>query len=299
MAPELGVEAGVTWRQHDAPLAWVLVLLGFLFLAAAPTTWGAPVFYVAMIPAIWLTWRKRRGALRATARGITVNGKQFAPWARVAGVVQAGDRPQLLVRYRWFRWTRTIMYNVYDTASALRIQELATSRVGTLEIGAGDFSTFWLVFGGWGVAVAAAASAHVWWIAALMLVAALPWRRPVGVVGADGVLVRGWLRNRFARADRIVGCKIVGKARLRLALEGEKPIDLRLFDARRFCRAGNDVAADYVRQIQSRILAIRRPAPDLSEAQRGLLRRGERPIGEWLRALRDSARSAHRDALPR
>jgi hypothetical protein len=300
MAPELGVEARVRWRQgFEEPLMAVLMFTVVLLMVTRAPTWAVGLIDAFLIVAVWRKWRGLQGTLHATGRGITVNGRQLAPWGRVRGVVRAGQQ-HLFIRYRWLAWPRTVLYEVEDATSALCVEELAASRVGRLEISACDpraVRLLWLGSGAFMVCVVM--TGHMWWLAAAVLLGVVPSRRPVAVIGADGVFLRGWLRCRFARADRIIACRVVGAKGLRIELTGERPMNLRLLDVVHFRRAGNAVVDGYLWQVRALILGARRPAPDLSEAQRGLLRRGERPLGEWAAALRDSARSAHRDALPR
>lgn len=289
---QLVLEARVRrWRALDQPWIFaVLVIWGTKDLFVE--LWLFVLLLAAMLVLI-ARHRWRPGVLGATREGLTLDGKPLAPWSRVTAVVQAGES-DLLIRYRRYGLIQNIGCELEDAASARRIEELAASRVRRQEIDLASFRVA-VLFGLLTLAVVASLE-YPAMATALFVLFALPLvlvRRPVAVFGADGVLVRGYLSRRFARGDRIADCPALSAELLRVELSGQPPLSLRLpLYASRFGPA-------YASSLRRRVLALRGATPELSEAQRGALRRGARSTGEWLTALREAARVAHRDPLPR
>jgi hypothetical protein len=288
---ELVIEARVRrWRVLDQPWIFVFLMIG----SARGLLFEAWIFAALAIAMLLLLgrYRWRPGVLGATREGLTMDGKPFAPWSRVTAVVQAGA--SLLIRCRRHGLMQTIACELEVAAAARRFEELAQRRVRLQAIDLSTLRVLWLVV----LFMFAAVASLEYPLTAVALFAAIALvlvlvPRPVALFGTDGILARGNVSRRFTRADRIADCRALGPELVRVERVGRAPLDLRLpaFPGR--------LGEEYALAIQRRVLELRAASPELSEAQHGVLRRGDRSLGEWLAALRDPARAAHRGALPR
>lgn len=289
--PEIVIEARVRrWRVLEQPWLFVFLVIGgargLIF-----EVWAFGLLAIAMLLLVARN-RWRSGVLRATRDGLTMDGKPFARWSRVTAVVQAGDS-DVLIRCRRHGLIQNIACELDGAAAARRLEELARSRVRSQQIDLASFRVLWLVLL-FMLAVFASLEYPVTAAAALAAVA-LPLilvRRPVAAFGTDGILKRGYFSRRFTRGDRISDCRAHDAELVSVERAGEAPLNLHL-------PAYGRLGEEYALSIQRRVLELRAAVPELSEAQHGILRRGERSVREWLAALRDPTRAAHRGVLPR